>query len=162
MIMTIAVEAGIDNIYTLESMFVLTFATMMLGLLAEFTPPPLSWIAHATGWVTFLSAYSPILDSFLQSSSRSAAPAPGFVQVIVFLEFVLFSSFGLVQVYALFFAKEDAHGSPQEDQRLLSTQIENDEDPIDGDAFRINVAYVALSLCAKTILGWLIISPVLV
>ena len=153
-------QAGIDNIYTLESMFVLTFATMILGLLAEFTPPPLSWIAHATGWVTFLSAYSPILDSFMQSSSRSAAPAPGFVQVIVFLEFVFFASFGFVQVYALFFAKEDAH--QEEDQRLLSTQNDDNNEAIDSDSFRINVAYVALSLCAKTILGWLIISPVLV
>jgi hypothetical protein len=141
MIMAIAVEAGVDDIYTLQAMFVLTFATMIFGILADLSSPPaLAWLAHAAGWVTFLSAYSPILDSFMRSSALSAAPAPGFVHVIVFLQFVLFACFGAVQCYALLYP-----AGPQQD---------NEESPTD-------IAYIVLSLTAKSVLAWLILSPVL-
>ena len=173
MIMAIAVEAGINDVYTLQTMFVLTFATMILGLLTEFMPAPLSWIAHGTGWITFLSAYSPIFDAFLQSNHRSSGTsAPGFVYVIVFLEFALFAFFGLVQVYALFFAKQDGLvGQPHEQQQLLSQRHapaaegetdENANDDLASDALRIQLTYVFLSISAKTVLAWLILGPILI
>jgi hypothetical protein len=172
MLMAIAVESGIQDVYTLQTMFVLTFATMILGLLTEFMPPPLSWIAHGTAWITFLSAYSPIFDAFLQSNHHSnGASAPGFVYVIVFLEFALFAFFGVVQVYALFFAKDSIMAQPHEQQELLSQasshnnnnkpDMNNEENDEISDAMRIQLAYVFLSLVAKTILAWLILAPIL-
>jgi hypothetical protein len=152
MIMAIAVETGINDIYTLQCMFVLTFATMLLGWLADFSPPPFSWVAHGTGWVTFLSAYSPILDSFLQSNAHSPVAAPGFVQVIVFLEFVLFGSFGLVQVYSLFFVVPVPPHTDEEREALLVSADTSADDNVD-------MAYVFLSFTAKTLLAWLIFSP---
>ena len=160
MLLAIGVEAGVDDIYTLQAMFVLVFATMLFGIVAELScTRSLAWIAHAGGWLTFLSAYSPVLDSFLLSSARSTAAAPGFVHVIVFLQFVLFACFGGVQAYALL------HQSPM---RLMD--ISRDIGRIDEEEEEIyyadsrpatNMAYIILSLTAKTILAWLILSPVL-
>ena len=153
MIMAIAVETGVNDIYTLQCMFVLIFATMLLGWLADFSSPPFSWVAHGTGWVTFLSAYSPILDSFLQSSARSPLSAPGFVHVIVFLEFVLFASFGFVQVYSLFIAPLP---HTEEEREALLTE----SDPL-LENNHVDMAYVFLSFTAKTLLAWLIFAPFL-
>jgi hypothetical protein len=137
MLMAIAVEAGVDDIYTLQAMFVLTFTTMLLGILADDAPPLPATLAHLGGWLTFLSAYGPILDAFLQSSSRSTASAPGFVHVIVFVQFALFGCFGLVQAHQLFWPALD------------------DEEP--GQR---SLHYIVLSLTAKSLLAWLILSPI--
>jgi hypothetical protein len=168
MILAIAVEAGVNDIYTLQAMFVLMFATMVLGFLADFGVAPVSWIAHGAGWVTFLSAYSPILDAFLQSSARSSpVGAPGFVHVIVFLQFVLFSCFGFVQIYALFCSSKPAREEQQQmllraDVNMMTDDGAHYSQDDDTEAEFINAAYITLSLVAKTLLGWLILSPTLV
>ena len=159
MLMAIAVEAGVDDIYTLQCMFVLTFATMILGLIAEFAPQPLSWTAHATAWITFLSAYSPILDAFMQSNNRSSASAPGFVNVVVFFEFILFACFGITQAYELFIQKDEA-STQAEHQELLDYNTPMPEEAVTNDKQWIDLAYVSLSLTAKTILAWLILAPI--
>lgn len=125
MLMVIALQVGINDIYTLQAMFVLTFATMVFGILE-------SWVAHVAGWITFLSAYSPILDAFVLSTARSPVSAPDFVSVIVVLEFILFGCFGCVQTYEMW-SKYDA-----------------------------DAVYVVLSLVSKTLLGWLVFSPMLI
>ena len=126
MIMVIALQVGINDIYTLQAMFVLTFATMVFGILE-------SWLAHVVGWITFLSAYSPILDAFALSTAQSPVSAPDFVPVIVVLEFILFGCFGCVQTYDLW----------------------------SNNAYDVEPVYVILSLVAKTLLGWLVFSPLL-
>ena len=135
MILAIGVESGVDDIYTLQAMFVLIFATMMLGILAE-----TDYLAHGVAWITFLSAYSPIIDSFLNASNGSTVPAPGFVHVIVFLQFFLFGCFGAVQTYSLFYP----------------SYTHSDDEP--GTT---SLPYMFLSLTAKTILAWLILSPII-
>jgi hypothetical protein len=118
MIMAIALEAGIRDVYTLQCMFVLTWVTMLLGIVAEYVQTPQTpwlWLLpHCAGWVTCVSAYAPILDAFLLSANRSEKQAPSFVRVLVFLEFVMFSCFGFVQAYALtakaFVYNDDAEG----------------------------------------------------
>lgn len=194
MVMAIAVESGIRDFYTLAMMFVLTWVTMILGLLADFINAitvvnrqlewdpvleifgPWSWLVpHIAGWVTFLAAYGPILDVFIQSSSKSDVEAPGFVHVIVFLQFVFFSSFGFVQLYSLVrrtnliienirsggrkysaVMGEDMYSGalPQQDHNIFR-DLGNLNDTVER-------AYITLSFVAKTILGWLILSPILV
>ena len=178
MTMAIAVEAGVDDIYTLQAMFVLMFTTMVFGILADLCPQR-AWLPHMAGWITFLSAYSPILDAFLQSNARSAITAPGFVSVIVFLQFFLFACFGGVQAYSLIFFLEPtaraALQQQQQQQQLLPLEkaaYDAADDNDDGLYYNAAagssngdkqlMAYVVLSLTAKTLLAWLILSPVLV
>ena len=167
MIMAIAVETGVDDIYTLQAMFVLVFATMVFGIIAELAVArELAWLPHMAGWVTFLSAYSPILDAFIQSSERSTLVAPGFVHVIVFLQFILFACFGAVQAYALFFYFPTQAAGPGEEEPLTEKAGDaddfyyNQEDPRHNTT-RITMAYVLLSITAKSLLGWLILAPIL-
>jgi hypothetical protein len=167
MIIGIGVEAGIQDIYTLEMMFVLTWATMIFGLLADVlsmtnateTEPLFevfgiwTWmVPHVSGWITFLAAYAPILDNFIQSSSKSEISAPGFVNVIVFLQFFLFGCFGLVQTYSLvkktYLSKGNRGFQFTRDAAILHETVE--------------MVYVILSFVAKTLLCWLILSPILI
>ena len=210
MILAIAVEAGVDDIYMLQGMFVLVFATMVFGIVAELlTPQPTAWIPHFAGWITFLSAYSPILDSFLESNRRSMTKAPGFVTVIVFLEFALFGCFGCVQTYSLYYSalvsdhqhvidgscssssdvplihRSSSHhttttttnhhhtnnnNNPDADDEMMMEEYNYDDQGNNnnssgggGDRYRenVNMAYIMLSLMAKSNLGWLILSPIL-
>ena len=125
MMMAIALEAGIRDLYTLQCMFVLIWATQVFGLLADTisgyavrqcteysdfglnqrtlrTADLWGWVVpHATGWVTCMSAYAPAIDVFIQSSARSERNPPSFVTGLVFAELVMFSCFGLVQTYGL-------------------------------------------------------------
>jgi hypothetical protein len=186
MIIAIGVEAGIRDLYTLEMMFILTWVTMILGLLAEIISTVLSsdpsiadrdpilqiwgiwsWlIPHVAGWVTCVAAYAPIIDVFVQSSTRSDVSAPGFVHVIVSLQFALFSCFGFVQMYSLVkktyiimtiqgsFRKYAAVGGGEEAQDYYRDLY--------ALADTVEKAYVTLSFVAKTLLAWLILSPILV
>ena len=102
----IAVEAGIRDAYTLQAQFVLVFATMVLGMAAEFTQTPQRPVLpcalfHLAGWVTCLSAYVPAMDVYMQSMARSVLKPPAFVSALVWVELALFVCFGFVQLYAL-------------------------------------------------------------
>jgi hypothetical protein len=201
MIIAIAVESGIREFYTLAMMFVLTWVTMMLGLLADFInsitvgfdrqtehEPVIIvmgsqvWlIPHIAAWVTCLAAYGPILDVFILSSSKSDVQAPGFVHVIVFLQFGLFSIFGLVQMYSLvkrtsLITDHVRGGGGKKYSAVLADDVyaggggsssmqfqpENNlsRDLSELDNF-VEKAYITLSFVAKTLLSWLILSPIL-
>ena len=127
MMLAIALEAGIRDLYTLQCMFVLISATQMFGLLSDVVsdfatrpmllldqrhqqgaPPSYDamelwlWVLpHTAGWATCMSAYGPAIDVFLQSAGRSDRHPPDFVTALVFLELVMFSCFGAVQTYGL-------------------------------------------------------------
>jgi hypothetical protein len=217
MILAIGVESGIRDIYILEMMFTLTWITMILGLLADHmteffmfvgggSSQPLfdpltntfgywTWvIPHFAGWATCLAAYGPILDHFITSSSKSDISAPGFVNVIVFLQFTFFSCFGFVQLYYLINKTYILQGGGGRQQNLYgangmdlqsSMGLMYNSDGTDngvagilnGDFFKNNNnvdivslvsitenaerMYIILSLSAKTILSWLIISPII-
>ena len=200
MIIAIAVESGIRDFYTLAMMFVLIWVTMILGLLADFISVitvvvdkqlefepllivmgPRVWLVpHIAAWVTCLAAYGPILDVFIQSSSKSDVQAPGFVHVIVFLQFVLFSIFGLVQMYSLVrrtsLITDNTRGGGKKYFAVLGNDVGaysggsssmqfQAENNIDKDLSELNdfveKAYITLSFVAKTLLSWLILSPIL-
>jgi hypothetical protein len=212
MILAIGVETGINDIYALCGIFTLIFTTNILGLIAEIfcfmaegltlngndlskieqlLPVSIAWlwlIPHFLGWITCILAYAPLLDSYLQSTRCSDRGPPGFVHVIVFLEFVLFSSFGFVQLYSLYFRTQIIVYHPE---RYLSGSIppangrigaysslivrgrppqhDDIDDTVQVDQYRgkasiseqADYMYILLSFIAKTLLAWLILSPAL-
>ena len=149
---------------------------------------PWLWLApHVTAWATCLVAYAPILDVFLLNSSTPSTPPPpsteyasppDFVRVIVFLEFGMFMSFGFVQLYALSSktanaaargyqppASASGEGSDQWRGLIHPHHLNVTHDPVSGDDEAIDdaaeSAYIGLSLLAKTLLGWIVLSPLL-
>lgn len=197
MMLAIAVEAGVRDVYTLEMMFVLIWVTMILGIMADFmsdimtyldprvyTEEPVlsllgywAWlIPHAAGWVTCCSAYIPVIDLFTENSNHSETKAPGFVHVIIHLQFGLFSCFGLVQLYYLVMRTLIINGTSQPSvSEMMMGQFGDDDDPsvrlmygADPKQIRLGMvaenaerAYIVLSFVAKTLLAWLILSPLI-
>lgn len=183
MVLAIAVEAGISDVYTLECMFVLTWVTQLIGIVAERAQAlgePWFWI-HVTAWVTCIAAYAPILDCYLLSVNRSEVRPPDFVSAIVFLEFVLFVCFGFVQTYVLFAkaSATEARESAQSEEMAAFFASDNRFDALSATVSRRGMpshrktaahdaiddaaecAYIVLSLVAKTLLGWIIMGPVM-
>jgi hypothetical protein len=127
--------------------------------------------------------YAPLLDSYLQSTHCSERGPPGFVNVIVFLEFVLFSCFGFVQLYSLYYrtifiqnptvtsarsytplVATSRFGSNNYDNEELVMNIENDTSTsknYTNVAEKADYMYILLSFIAKTQLAWLILAPAL-
>lgn len=201
MILAIAVETGVNDIYTLYCIFTLIFTTNLLGLISELfcfitegllshgdtvalykldriLPMPFAWlwtIPHFLGWITCIIGYSPLLDSYLHSTKCSERGPPGFVHVIVFLEFILFSCFGFVQLYSLYYrtlimVNSNVRTTPYSSLRQSTASSElifDDEGNGDGghtSAYIVDQAdfmYILLSFIAKTLLAWLILSPAL-
>jgi hypothetical protein len=192
MIMAIAVEAGIRDLYIIVVMFILIWITQMLGLLAEtlseisergdyFVDEPLlgslgawSWLLpHFCGWATCVAAYAPILDHFHESSKASDTQAPDFVNVIIYLQFALFSCFGIVQLYSLLRRTyviqtySGVHNSSVPLMKYSSSMSSEDSEPSTREYLLANIAdtteriYIVLSFTAKTLLAWLILSPII-
>ena len=205
MILAIAVQTGVTDIYALCGIFTLIFTTNMLGLIAEvfcccaeslcassllyakkidsIMPIPFVWLwtlPHFLGWITCIIGYAPLLDSYLHSTQCSDRGPPGFVNVIVFLEFVLFSSFGLVQFYSLYYRTErllNPENNSAASRNILRQSVSYNQVPYSADPQEINqsitvtqpasiseqadYAYIMLSFVAKTLLAWLILAPVI-
>jgi len=165
MLLAIAVEAGVRDVYTLACQFVLTWVTQVLGVLAECMQTertPLGWLLpHLTAWVTCLAAYSPILDCFRLNASQPENSIPEFVTVIVFLELLLFTCFGFVQMVAL--ARKTSliqhRGASKTPYRSLGYADRDSElAAVDRDS---DLCYTVLSLAAKSLLGWIVLGPLL-
>ena len=173
MLLGIATEAGVRDAHTLAALFVLCAATMLLGAIAEDAQgrdAPWAWVLpHAAGWLTFVAAYAPVLDAFLINAAHADRTPPQFVTVIVFLQGALFGCFGVVQTVALTrralaFATADADTSftygnyysqnytpgPRSDAAITAE--------IDAQS---ECAYITLSLTAKTLLAWIVLSPII-
>ena len=95
----------------------------------------LAWVSHLIGWLLILTAYAIIFRYYDISNRNSDGQAPEFVTIIVISIFVLFSSFGVVQLLE------------------MTETIEYDI---------AELVYVCLSLTAKSLLGWIIFANVLV
>ena len=178
MIIAIAVQVGLSDIYIIVGMFTLMFATNILGLIAELlcflaeqgTISIWLWtVPHLLGWVTCIVAYAPLLDAYLQTARCSDKSPPGFVNVIVFLEFFMFISFGFVQVYSLLSKTTRFLYSPTSSYSQVSPADLMDTNNYDGHPAQssqditdtADLAYVTLSFTAKTLLAWLILAPTL-
>jgi hypothetical protein len=142
MLIAIAILNGVTDINLITSIAILTAACQLCGLAVEFVDDSrMKWLLHFIGWLQFAWAYGIIFHAFfrsIKSSNDNNVPGPpNFVYVIVILLFLLYSSFGFVQLIEL----------------------------ILGDNFNKYTkekSYVVLSLTAKLLLGWMIFSNVLV
>tara|TARA_B100000524_G_scaffold343985_1_gene240693 strand:- start:916 stop:1788 length:873 start_codon:yes stop_codon:yes gene_type:complete len=139
MLISIALLNGVTDINLINSISILTSACQLCGLVVEFIKEKkIKWLLHVVGWLQFCWAYGIIGHAFLRSleaSKDNSNPGPpNFVYLIVILLFLLYSSFGFVQLFELIF-----NINP-----ILKEKI-----------------YVMLSLSAKLFLGWMIFSNVL-
>lgn len=177
MILAIAVESGIRDLYTLQMMFVLTWVTQLLGMLADalsvlsekmtysIENEPIflvlgswSWVfPHIAAWATCISAYAPILYSFFESNKASDTKAPGFVNVIVNLQLGLFTCFGFAQLYSL--VKRTYIINDQQNYQSLYRSSKSQQ--LQDLAINVERIYILLSFTAKTLLAWLILSPII-
>lgn len=138
MLVSIGLLSGITDLFILLLMCVLTSICMFCGALCEVLPKRHFFkrlITHLIGWLSILAAYSPIFTYFFMSNAEAVDGAPKFVYVIVILQFILFQSFGIVQLIQLYFINCKIIG-------VIGRESE--------------VSYTLLSLISKTILGWMI------
>ena len=100
-------------------------------------------LPYLVGWVTCIVAYYPILHGYQLVKDNSPDGPPDFVNYIVNAQFGLFIGFGFVQLYEMA-------------NKLWF-------DPTNPKIYtrRATLMYICLSLIAKSILAWLILSPVL-
>jgi Heliorhodopsin len=162
MMLAIALEAGLNDAYLLQATFVLVWVTQMLGLIADSvqTPQkPWAWVVpHLCAWATCLSAYVPSIDAFVQTVLISDARPPTFVTAIIAVSFVLFLSFGIVQLAALYakaqvYTAADAYPATA---AVTSAATHLAIEDIEDDA---EYAYILLSIISKTQLAWIILTP---
>lgn len=142
MLISIAILNGVTDVNLITSIAVLTAACQLCGLAVEYVNDlKIKWLLHLIGWLQFAWAYGIIFHAFfrsIKSSNDNKAPGPpSFVYVIVILIFLLYSSFGIVQLLEL----------------VLGEKF---------NKYTKEKTYVLLSLTAKLFLGWMIFSNVLV
>ena len=136
MLISIALLNGVTDINLITSIGVLTSSCQLCGLAVEYIQDiKIRWLLHINGWLQFCWAYGIIGHAFFKSIDSSGVGPPSFVYVIVISLFLLYASFGFVQL----------------------TELITDVKP------RIKEkSYVVLSLSAKLLLGWMIFSNVLI
>jgi hypothetical protein len=140
MLIAIALVNGVTDINLITSIGVLTSCCQLCGLAVEYVDNiRIKWLLHITGWIQFIWAYGIIAHAFFKSIDGSnesgGVKPPSFVYVIVIILFILYSSFGFVQLSELL---------------------------IDLNPYTKEKSYVLLSLTAKLLLGWMIFSNVLI
>ena len=159
MITTMTIQLGVHDIYTLIGVFCNSWACMIFGFLAQIlyhnNTPKINillinwsphWIAHIAGWVTLIIAITATLSSlgtFLTCINNHKLP--DFVVPLIVMEMLFFSSFGLIQILE-FVKKPPAvgdHDHNNKEERVMW-------------AFRTEFWYIVLSLCAKSVLGFVV------
>jgi len=157
MIVAIALQLGIFQAQVLLLLATLTWTTMICGIVAETLAPghvlvpanyqPVeenklvkkmlkrmnagAWLSHGIGWMTQLIVFFVLLQQFhgSQNTCGSTRAAPYFVWAIVYVELVLFASFGFVQLFQL--------------RKSLSAE-------------QAEISYTVLSFVSKSLLGLLV------
>lgn len=133
MLICIGLLCGIREWSELAAIIILNVATQVLGLACEYIVK--GWrrnIAHGLAWTCTVAAYSIIIAYYAKAVVANDVAIPSFVYVILILQMILFMSFGVVQLAQLYCN------------------------------FRYSeLAYTVLSLTAKTLLGYMIYSNVL-
>ena len=140
MAVSIAIETGITDIWTLSGIFFLMWSCMIFGLLAESydlndrTDKMYALVAHFAGWIAFVFGYAPILGVYFAVDRINERKAPDFVQVIVIGEAINFCLFGIAQLLYLVnvFTRNASEGM-----------------------------FLTLSIVAKSLLAWVVLVPIL-
>lgn len=174
MLICIALLNGVTDINLIAAIAVLTSATEICGLVVEYlNRVDMKWLLHLNGWLLFLCAYGIIYHAFNKASTAvDGIRPPDFVYVIVLALFLLYASFGFVQLIELTCETKVF-------DIFCCNCCEREADPckrcgisccpalrVGKERKRCNplykeMVYVTLSLGAKLVLGWLIFSNVL-
>ncbi|MBH46028.1 MAG: hypothetical protein CMC93_05380 [Flavobacteriaceae bacterium] len=180
MLIAIALLNGVTDINLLASIGVLTAACQLCGLVVEYTEDiRLQWLLHLTGWFQFGCAYGIIIHAYAKAATAvEDVKPPDFVYVIVLVLFLLYSSFGIVQLTELFcktkccskccdcFSVKDPEmdrctsiGCKRGCCRTWCPAVRKDKtcNPVYKE-----MVFVTLSLGAKLVLGWMIFSNVVI
>lgn len=163
MLICIALVSGIDDYHGILAVEVLTFVTMILGLIGEllfddrikdYRLKQIGWVAHFAGWVTMLAAYvGVILKKYFLSIEKSDQGPPDWVTIIIFAIFGLYNIFGITQFIQL------CCKYPVQ-KACTSKPVDTKGKEVCGTSLNvfIEMMYVANSLVSKTLLGWMIIA----
>ena len=113
MFVIIAILSGVTDILTLTALFGLISITMRFGRLQDKSGPYKRW-ADAPFWaglIPYTFAWCVVFVQFSRSiqNNNSAEPVPDFVYPILFITFLFFSSFAIVQWYYTLY-KWDLYG----------------------------------------------------
>jgi len=174
MVMVMAVEVGILELFLVISLGGLFFGMNIVGMCAEILShytgyitssrghlwlcSMFSWLLHFTGWILFLLAMIPVWAQFHQVLACSEnGGTPQYVYAVIVLESVLFFFFGILQIAAL--REKLAHVWKVRDN---ASSFVNLLSPIPVSVlFKYDCVHALLSLVAKTILTWLLLGPAL-
>ena len=178
MVMVMAVEVGIIELFLVIALGGLFFGMNIAGMCAEILTQyagyiydstqsriywALCWLVHFTGWVLFLLAMVPIWLQFhyvIKCSENGGTP--DHVYALIIVESFFFFLFGFLQVVSIM-AKLNYVYDLQNDDCYRMT-YNNYRQPITIPAqllFRYDCVHALLSLVAKTILAWLLLGPAL-
>ena len=151
MLVCIALLTGMRDANLLLSIAVLCATCQVFGYVAEtlFVEkmfPSVRHVAHVAGWVTLMTAYAIIWVYYglANANATDGNGAPAFVHGIVITMFLLFNSFGVVQMSQMYCGEKCCAA-------FYNCVGKNSE-----------ASYIFLSIVAKTILGWVIYAQVLV
>jgi len=143
MVVVLAVNVGILEVYSVTSFVGLFFGMNILGACAEIMSrlqDSLYWmLPHFAAWILFLFAYVPVLVSYEQARKCSVA-VPWFLTMAIYVEFFFFLCFGVLQSAILFL-------------RMF-------EHP-DWLDYIHDLCNIILSIVAKTFLAYALIGPAL-
>jgi hypothetical protein len=170
MVMVMAVEVGMDELFIVTSMGGLFFGMNIAGMgsevLTHFTGYIIDqamqqvyifliWTIHFAGWVLFLMAMVPIWAQFHQVLTCSEnGGTPDYVYALIVIESALFFIFGFVQTVSIL-EKLQFVSRLRNICNCLPIQI-----PVHL-LFKYDCVHATLSLIAKTILAWLLLGPAL-
>jgi len=172
MLIIIAIINGIFDIHHLLAIGVLTCSCQLCGLVVEFLDVKqlgLMWINHLNGWITFCSAYYIIARAFFASLAFDPdIQPPSFVYAIVVAIFLLYASFGFVQLVELTCltcpcgdttcVSESKPGRCYGCCRVFcpAYRTEDKKGTLRCNPLYKEMVFVTLSLGAKLTLGWLL------
>lgn len=168
MVMVMAVNVGILELFLIVCLGVIFFGMNSLGACAEVLSHYaghvarehlplyawLCWAAHICGWVLFIFAMTPIWAQFhevMRCSENSGVPDYAYAMVVV--ESLLFFSFGALQVAGLV----EKMSYVWRIRGLGDAQFGLPVDML----FKYDCAHAVLSLVAKTMLVWILLGPAL-
>ena len=157
MVMIMAVNVGIIEIYTITSLAGLFFGMNILGACTEMifdlcTSSPTAMpsktkyfvaLPHFAGWVLFLFAVVPVLYQYILIQQCSNTGVPAHVHLAIALQVGLFGVFGLVQAFSITY-------------RVYNI---GDYSNIQYAQNKTDLANIWMSFVAKTALAWTLISP---
>jgi hypothetical protein len=156
MVMIMAVNVGIIEIYTITSLAGLFFGMNIFGACTETildlcTSQKIPFsktkyyvaLPHCAGWVLFLFAVVPVLNQYIVIQQCSNTGVPAHVHLAIALQVGLFGVFGLIQACSIIY-------------RVYNL---TDDNKIQNAIHKTDLANIMMSLVAKTTLAWTLIAP---